>query len=181
MKKHLTNKLLWQSLLSTIVLGTIIIIAVGSLGASAEETKKDLGGGMIEKTIVYTFWDGGTETYTGKENEHGIRNGLWIIVSKNADGTIDLKEEVTYVNGIRTGISKTTESDGYIKYECYRNGRVYPCTKSKNVIAEDATAFHVLAQRYPWFTNKLLIFGFDNEYVEAVSYTHLTLPTILLV
>jgi hypothetical protein len=175
MKKHLSNKLLWQSLLSSIVLGIIIIIAVGSLGASAEETKKDIGGGFIEKTIVYTFVDGVKDIYTGKEDGYGVRQGLWTIHSESKDGKTTRKEEVTYVDGIRTGRSKITEGD-YIKYVCYKDGRVYPCTKGERNIAEDASAFQVLTQRYPWFMDKLFLCRYDNEYVEAYLNT---LETIL--
>ncbi len=175
MKNHLSNKLLWQSLLSAIVLGIIILIAVGSLGARAKETKKDLGGGWIEKTIDYVFVDGYKDIYTGKEDGYGIRQGLWTIVSISAEGKTVREEEVTYVDGIRTGRSKITE-DNVTKYECYRNGRVYPCTKGEKIIAEDVSAFQVLTQSYPWFADKLYMFSFNNEYVEAYLDT---LETIL--
>jgi hypothetical protein len=175
MKKHLSKKTLWQSLLSAIALGITILIAVGSLGANAKETKKDLGGGWIEKTIDYVFVDGYSDIYTGKEDGYGIRQGLWTIVSKKADGTIVREEEVTYVDGIRTGRSKII-NDNLTTYECYRNGRVYPCTKGEQIIAEDVSAFQVLAQTYPWFADKLYMFSFDNEYLKAYLDT---LETIL--
>jgi hypothetical protein len=167
MKKHLSKKTLWQSLLSAIALGITILIAVGSLGASAKETKKDLGGGRVEKTIEYTFVDGATEIFTGIEDEYGIRNGSWTIKTISADEEFWTKEELTYVNGIRTGISKFTDSSGKLEYKCYRNGRAYPCTKGEQIIAEDVSAFQVLTQSYPWFADKLYMISFENEYVEA--------------
>ena len=80
MKKHLSKKTLWQSLLSIIALGIIFILAVGSLygiflGVNADQTKRDVGGGMVEVEIEYTQWLGGTETYSGREDEYGRRKG----------------------------------------------------------------------------------------------------------
>lgn len=179
MKKHLSKKTLWQSLLSIIALGIIFILAVGSLdsllGSSARQTKRDIGGGMVQKTIEYTQWPGGSETYRGKEDEYGRRQGIWTIEEINWDGTELGTEEVTYVDGIRTGKTSTSKN-GVSTHECYKNGRVYPCTKGEQIIAEDASAFQVLARHYPWFIDKFLLFEFDNENVQAYMDT---LETIL--
>ncbi len=178
MKKHLSKKTLWQSLLSIIALGIIFILAVGSLdfilGSSARQTKTDVGGGMVQTYIVYTHWPGGSDTYIGKEDEYGRRQGIWTISGENWDGTYLGTEEVTYVDGIRTGSTQTFK--GVTTTQCYKNGRVYPCTKGEQNIAEDASAFQVLAQHYPWFVDKFLIFGLDNEHVKAYVDT---LETIL--
>jgi len=175
MKKHLSKKTLWQSLLSIIALGIIILFALGSVGQSAKQTKKDVGGGMVEKKIVYTSWPSGSDTYTGREDAYGRRQGVWTITEENYDEEIISTEKVTYVDGIRTG-STTTSKGGSPTYECYRNGRVYPCTKGEQIMAEDASAFQVLAQYYPWFIDRFLIFEIDNEYVKAYVDT---LETIL--
>jgi hypothetical protein len=156
------------------VLGIAILLALGCFGARATETKKDLGNGMIEKKIDYVFVDGYNETFIGKEDKYGVRQGVWTIECKKKDGTVTRKEEVTYVDGIRTG-SKITE-DGRVTYECYKNGRVYPCTKSNWNHAEYVTAHQVLIQHYPWFAERLNMFSFEEGYVEAYLDT---LETIL--
>lgn len=180
MKKHLSKKTLWLSLLSILALGFVFILAVGSiedlLGSSAEQTKKDIGGGMVQKSITYTHWPGGSDTYRGKEDEYGRRQGIWTITGENWDGTDLGIQEVTYVDGKRTG-STYVEQREVITQECYKNDRSYPCnTKGEQIIAGDASAFQVLAQYYPWFVAKFLILDIDNEQVKAYVDT---LETIL--
>ncbi len=179
MTKHLSKKTFWQSLLSIIALGIIFILAVGSLyglafGVNAEQTKKDVGGGMVEVEIEYTQWLGGTETYSGREDEYGRRQGIWTREWNNEEG-IEGKEEIAYVDGTRTGKTSTFKT-GVSTNNCYKNDRGYPCTKGEQIITEDASAFQVLAQHYPWFVDKFSIFGLDNEHIKAYMDT---LETIL--
>lgn len=176
MKKHLSKKTLWQSLLSIIALGIIFILAVGTGGASAKQTKKDVGGGKVEKKIVYTHWPSGSDTYTGKEDGYGRRQGIWTIEIENFEEKNVSTEKVTYVDGIRTASTTTYVNSSYVTHECYKNGRVYPCTKGEQIIAEDASAFEVLTQHYPWFVDKFLLFELDNEHVK--EYVD-TMETIL--
>ena len=166
MKKHLSKKALWQSLLSVIAFGIFFILAAGSieslLGSSARQTKTDVGGGMVRKSITYTHWPGGSDTYTGKEDEYGRRQGIWTITGENWDGTDLGTQEVTYVDGKRTG-SAWTKKNEVSTQECYKNDRGYPCTtKGEQIITGDASAYQVLAQYYPWFVDKFLILELDN-------------------
>ncbi len=174
MKKQLSKKTFWQSVWSVVVLGILFILAVGSLESKTTTSKRDLGGKVVETTIDFNDNDDKKKIYTGVEDDWGVRNGPFKIRTQTKFEWEE--EEVLYVNGKRTGKSKTTDLYGRIKYTCYKRGVAYDCPKAEHIFAEDATAFQVLSGKYPWFTNQLIVFGYDNEYVEAYMDT---LETIL--
>jgi len=158
------------------VLSIFFFIAVGTGSTDTRtETREHLGGDVVKTTI--TLVNSGDEKkiiYTGVEDYRGVRNGNY---TKRTETTgYWTEEELTYKNGKRTGISKTTTSTGKVTYKCYKNNRNYPCIKAESINTENGTAFRVLADIYPWFSNELFVFGYDNNYVEAYMDT---LETIL--
>jgi hypothetical protein len=174
MEKLKSKKSFWQSVMSVAVLAIFFILAVGTGGKGSTTTKRHLDGDVVETTVDFNASNGKKKIYTGVEDFRGIRTGPYKIRTRTDYGWME--EEVDFVNGKRTGICKTTFSSGKIEYSCYKNNQSYPCIKAEHNIVENATAFQVLSGKYPWFTNQLTVFGYDNEYVEAYMDT---LETIL--
>jgi hypothetical protein len=157
------------------VLSIFIFLGADSLfGPNVSTTREDLGGGLVQTTQDFRDNDDKKIILTGKEDDRGVRNGPF---TRRTQTRFEWEEEeLTYVNGKRTGRSVTTDMFGNIEYTCYKRGVAYDCDKAEHIIAEDATAFQVLTDKYPWFTSTLSVFGYNDEYVEAYLDT---LETIL--
>ncbi len=164
MKRQLSKKTFWQSILSSIVLGFMILLAAGST-SDKKVIKEDLGNGYIKVTTTYGGAENTVETVTGKGDEYIRYHGLVIRESKS--DSYWSREEVNYRNGVRSGMTTFTDSKGVTKYTCYVGGVAEPCYKAEHLITADASAFQVLGAKHPWFIDKLYVFGYDKDNVEA--------------
>jgi hypothetical protein len=174
MRKQLTKKTFEKSLLSVLILGVIILLAIGSNGSRPKVKKEDLGGGYVRQTTAFNDVESTVQTVTGRIDKHGIRDGLIRIETKSVYSTC--VEEINYRNRVRNGMATTTWGDRPPEYTCYTNGVAYPCSEWKKSIKQATSAYEVLAGKHPWYKNTLFVFGFDNEYVGAYLDT---LETIL--
>ena len=175
MKKQLIRKSFWQSLWSLPILGVFILSALATEGVKDKVTKEDQGGGVIKETTTFSGGENRSRTVTGKIDEYGVRDGWIETVSVSSFGT--QTENVYWEDGYRKGTATTTYSDGREPTtRCWSKGISYTCTKSEQIFAEDVSAFQVLFGKYPWFTDELIVFGYDNAYLEAYLDT---LETIL--
>ena len=174
MKKHLSKKALWQSLLSVLALGIFILLSTGSYEFIFFT---DYLGDGVYKTTDY-FSKDEREITTGKRDDYGRWHGPVTIELYVGEFTLSETEEVTMVNGKRHGKSKTTWSplqDSYT-YTCYNMGQRVDCEESARKSMAVVSSFQVLSNKYPWFLYTLNAFGFEDEYVEAYMDT---LETVL--
>jgi hypothetical protein len=175
MKKHLTKKALWQSLLSVITLGFFILLALGSvLDKWAEYEVEDLGNGMLKETDH--LGNSETTSYMGRRNDKGRWQGPLVVVNSDPGLYKVSTEEVVMVNGVRHGESRITSTYNkfnppqvYVHHFKYNMGHLIegPNNKSAYSRMADIPAFKVLGSKYPWFLLSLNIFGFDTTYVES--------------
>jgi hypothetical protein len=186
MKKQLSKKALWQSLLSIGVLGIFLVLATGTTGYfldvyEAMITKEEyLGDGKYKTTTKID--ENADRIMTGTKDIRGRWQGETTreIIR---DGFVKLIEEVNMVDGKRDGISKTTRrregKEDIITEECYKMGKkvswIY-CEEAARKSMAVVSSFQVLSNNYPWFLYTLNAFDFENEYVEAYMDT---LETVL--
>lgn len=176
MKKYLSKKLLWQSLLSVMALGIFILLATGSLGSfgGPNVTLEKYGDGLYRETTLYA-----TESYTyvttydGNRDEYGRWHGPIVIIKTYRIGagseTESHSEQVNMVHGMRHGISITKNNLGIVIKKCwYFMGFQYHSEKKAALFnTEDSSAFQVLTSKFSWFLFTLNAFSYEDEYVEA--------------
>jgi len=171
MKKQLSKKLLWQSILSVLAMGILILLAVGSSSSdwnSLPELRYEYGKGWIETA---TLTHGRVKTTTGERDIYGNWDGPIKIESSDVNHQ-KFTIEVNMVHGKRHGICKTTIFDGIEVFHCYNMDNVVDCEKkAAHTRTADITAFQVLNDKYPVFLLTLNAFGFEDEYVEAYMDT----------
>ncbi len=176
MKQQQFKKAWWPSILSLVTLGIFVLLAIGSFTPLDEIMKyefKHLGNGVYEE-IDYSTESEYTKT-TGKRDKKGRWQGPINIYYSGGSGF----EEVTMVNGLRQGTSKTTYSGfpaPYVFTNCYNMGVEVPCNKSTGTGQTDISAYRILGENYSWYFFSLYCYGFDSTYVE--SYLD-TLETLL--
>jgi hypothetical protein len=173
MKRHWTKKAFWQSLVSVIVLGVFIFLAVGSVDDLMDmfypkiSVKRDnRGNGIYEETEIHKTVNGGDKTriFTGRCDAYGKWQGPVVI---KWNGNNSYTEEVNFVDGLRQGESITTFSDGRVVTKSYDKGKYVTQLKAEFNNTADNSAFNILLIKYPWFFYTLNVFDFDNKYVEA--------------
>lgn len=167
MKKIITKKSFWQSLLSTFIIALFAYIALASLGGISQQ-KYQLPDGRWEISKHYS--DGNTETTTGNMDENGLWEGPVKVEYENDNYMLTHTEEVTMKAGQRHGTSTVTYPSGYVANYCYQHGeRVNEkyCQQAENKSANDISANAIFTESYPWFAFKLEAFGFNPDYVKS--------------
>jgi len=169
MKKHLSKKLLWQSILSLALLGMMVMLSIGSeFGVPVETTY--LGNGQYAATAIIFPEFQEEKTYGGRDEYQRWHGPVRIHRERITTTSI---ETVTMVHGVRHGVSKTKYPEfgmhGEDTYhtECYDMGTVIDCKKSAPQITTDISAYKELAYSYPWYLSKLIEFGHDSAFVEG--------------
>jgi hypothetical protein len=169
MKKHLSKKALWQSLLSVITIGIFLLLALGSIELQnyIDWETQDMGDGVKKETLKPT---GMVErSCTGSKDSEGRWQGV-VTIEWGGDQTYT--EEVFMSHGERSGKSVRTYPDGTKEEDYYVDGvKLAKDEKAAHGITEDISAFQVLGNKYPWFLFSMNAFGFDNVYVEAYMDT----------
>jgi hypothetical protein len=177
MKNRLTKKSFWQSLLSFIVLGVFILLAVKSIfpfGLDIPETKTiKLADGSYEETF---FTVTQKRTTTGFKDKYN--NWTGDVTVKWTGGSYGYTEKCTMIEGRRWGMSThiypwgfaNSPGGHYTEYYVYIDGMRVSRLKDANSMT-DSSAFQVLGNKYPWFLFSLNAFGFDSLYVEAYMDT----------
>ena len=163
MKKIRINKQVWQSMLSVIVFGVFVYLALGSFKPEQVKIQKELlDDGNWISTVNHK--DGSQEVTKGGVDENNNWNGEIIIEYLDADGNKSF-EKVNMDHGYRHGESEITDSDGNVKKVCYDHGERVECKKSATIT--DNSAFEILSYKYPWYAFKLNALGFKNDYFKA--------------
>ena len=160
MKKHLSKKSFWQSILSLFAAGIIIFLAVGSLdleiGLVQETWYNEYNGTYTQESIIFPDFE--PERITGYLDGLGRFHGPATITTEGASGSI--YEEVNMVHGVRHGISKTTHlvfiygQDPYVETVCYDMGEVIDRKKSLLSGTAYTSSFEELDYSYPWYRNQ---------------------------
>ena len=169
MKKHLSKKALWQSLLSVITLGIFILLAVGSLDMLEITSTTLLDDGRYEETFA-NLRKNVSRTITGKRDAQGRWNGQVTIEYASRKGSYTEEAHMAY--GMRQGISTRTYPSGRKVDEYYINNILvdFPTKAARGSMA-DVSAFQILNNKYPWFLFALNASDFDSLYVEAYMDT----------
>jgi hypothetical protein len=166
MKTKWSKSMIWQSILSILVLAIFVALAIGS---DFSQQKKELGNGIWEESK--NFSNGKVETITGKIDEYGNWSGPAKITHENEDKELVYTEEVNMVDGVRNGISKLTYTNGVVIEHCYDMGVRKVCEKSALITTVETSAFSVLSYKYPWFQAKLGALNFNADYLKAYMDT----------
>ncbi|KPL20415.1 MAG: hypothetical protein AMS23_10980, partial [Bacteroides sp. SM1_62] len=168
MKRYLNRELLWQSLLSVVVLGIIIILAMGT--SSQEYGLPDFGTEYLNFEYYVVTRDISGESYYTKTEGRRDKYGKWqgpVKIKYISKGKVRVTEEINMVDGLRHGICKTTFDDGSVIYDEYNmDNRCEPEKAAKSTV-KDISAFRLLGNKYHWYIYSLNAFGFENEHVEA--------------
>jgi hypothetical protein len=171
MKKHLTKKTFWQSVVSVIAAGIFILLAAGSGMGLFSIDVKHLGNGNYEENENFL---GDTKTTRGRIDDKGRWNGPIEIIEVSANGESKITEEVNMVNGLRDGESRITFVEGplgNVHVHTYKYNMGHKINgglkKTAHNTMADISAFQILGNKYPWFMLSLNVFGFDTAYVQA--------------
>lgn len=168
MKKHVDKNSFRQSLLSVVMLGIIIILAVGT--SSEEYGLPDFGTEYLNYEYYVVTRDISGESYYTKTEGRRDKYGKWqgpVKIKYISKGKVTMTEEINMVDGLRHGICKTTCDDGSVYYDKYNMDNRREPVKAAKRTAKDISAFGLLDNKYPWFIYSLNAFGFANEHVEA--------------
>ena len=167
MKKIKIKKSIWQFVLSAIVFGVFIYLALGSgTIEQIKEQKRQLDNGNWESAIYHK--DGRQEITTGPQDEYKNWHGTVIIEYQDKEGNIT-SEEVNMDHGLRNGESITKDSEGNIEVACYDKGIRVECKKS--AIITGNSAYEILNYKYPWYNFKLNSLGFTDDYLKMFMDT----------
>ena len=181
MKKQASKKTIWQSLISLMVMGILIVTATGSLEMSQlaglffsvpirSETKYMGNDIYTETTQIGQNLDSYLIMYEYQLDEYGRKHGP--MTRTNTFITSNLAyvhETVNMVHGLRHGKATTTYGDGTISYRCYDMGVKVDCNKAAHITPTESSAYQIINNKYPWYLSSLNAFGFDNEYVETFT------------
>lgn len=176
MKKQLTKKVFWQSLLSAITLGIFILLAVGSVLDNFLKYKVEYQGDGIYKETDYLSYKRNT-IKEGRKDDKGKWNGQVEFSSIDDNIGTSTTEKVTMAHGVRHGESITTyrylNTIPIVKHRFYYMGRIIDGEPVKSTFSSmaDISAFQILVKKYPWFFYSLNAFGFDSLYVKAYMDT----------
>lgn len=178
MKFKLSKKTFWQSLISGIVLGIFILMAMGSLIDFLNYDLKYLGNGVYEETDYY----GTNKTITtGERDDKGRWHGPVKIKSDYPDYEESTEEEVNMNHGARHGLSSTTvycdsRITNYTDFYYMGNNLAEDhLDKAAEISSTDTSAYQVLGDKYPWHLITLNTFGFDSLYIKSYMDTLETL------
>jgi flagellar hook assembly protein FlgD len=176
MKRHWTKKAFWQSLVSVIVLGVFIFLAVGSVDDLMDmfypkiSVKRDnRGNGVFEETETHKY--SGVKYINGSCDRYERWQGPVTIRWCDEKGVLKYTEEVNMIEGLRNGESKTTFSDGRVVIKLYDKGKYVTQLKGASNSKADNSAFNILATKYSWFLYTLNVFDFDTAYVKSYMDT----------
>jgi len=174
MKKHSGKRSLWSTLLSVLVLGIIILLAVGTSRDDYPTLITDyLGSERYSETRYHDKVD---INFLGNRDTYGRWQGMVRITHAALNNRDCFIEEVIMVNGKRWGLSKITREDGSVEYIKYKKDiKIDETEKSAHISMVDISAFQVLSNKYPWFLYSLNAFVFEHEYIEAYMDTLETL------
>lgn len=171
MKKHLSKKAFWQSLLSLTALGIFILLATGTAPLLTPEefdtffTETEyLGDGVFEETEYLDLKDE-RRIIKGKTDKNGRWHGP-VTISIKCTSCAESYEEVNMENGMRHGKSVLYEG-GNVYTKCYKMDQPVKCEEAARKSMADVSSFQVLRNQYPWFLYTLNALDFENEYVEA--------------
>ena len=168
MKNFLRKNAVWHSIMSVLVLAIFVYFAYASGALTAKKELVHLGDGVYKEIIRYT--DDAGEVYTGTFDEYGKWHGEITIVEIVKNEVIR-KEVVTMVNGVRHGQSKYSSVGYPDEVYCYNMGVRIDCKKAATLLSDEKSGFEILSDKYPWYTNKLNAFGFDDAYLMAFMDT----------
>ena len=175
MKKQLNIKTFWLSILSVMVLGISILLALGTIDEDnpfPEEQLEYLGDDVYRQTYTY-----GEELVQRIITGERDKNGRWwgpvkIIIFSPVLPLLTYVEEIYYMrDGLRHGQSILTYVDGTVEVDCYKMGNEVDCEKSTQDDTSDTSSFYVLSNKYPWYSFALNACGFDSNYVASYMDT----------
>ncbi len=177
MKKYLSKKILWQSLLSLSAIGIFILLAVGSdvidLDAMGIVPTYSRDMTYNEKTNQFTETEAYSRTKkttigTRDRGAHRWHGKVTVTYESIVPKYYDFKEEVEMVHGKRNGTSTITYlQSGTVIYKCYNMGIKVECKKAAPVNEAEISAYQVLSSKYPWYLFALNATGFKDADVES--------------
>jgi len=177
MKKQLSKRSLWQSILSVVALGIFILLAAGSDNILYLFLRDYwVGGGRIkleDGTYQSTTSYGGVDVIIiGDQKKFGYWEGVTTIehVSQST-GLVLYSEVVNMENGKRHGLGIVTKSDGTKTLYAYYMGHRIENKKAAHINNAGNSAYQIFIYKYPWYVYSLNTFGFENEYIEAYMDT----------
>ncbi len=172
MKKRLTKKAFWQSLLSVTVFGIFILFAIGSVfDYLLKYDSEYLGNGIYKETNYFEFST--KQTTQGRKDDKGRWNGQVEYNMFSDDVLSPTTEIVTMSHGVRHGESTTTNVQNgmqIVKRKFYYMGHLISEEEFQISTFEskaDNSAFQILVKKYPWFFFSLNGLGYDSLYVKA--------------
>ncbi len=173
MKKHLNIKTFWLSVLSVIVMGISILLALGTIDEDnpfPDKQMEDLGDGVYRETTAFENYQFIT---TGERDKNGRWWGPVKVIFFNTEYPLEISvEEIYYMkDGRRNGQSITTYVDGTVIVNCYKMGKKVDCEKSTQDDTSDTSSFYILSNKYPWYSFALNAYGFDSSYVASYMDT----------
>ncbi len=166
MKKLKFNKVYWRNIISFLIFGVFIHFAMSTITGTNQQ-KRDLGDGRVEIARIYS--DGTEEIIQGRSDGYESWQGPTTIEYKDDMGMRTAFEEVNMVDGKRHGKSIVTYPGGGQTVFCYNMGERVECEKS--ALAGHNSSYEILSYKYPWFTLKLNVFGFSDDYIKAYMDT----------
>jgi hypothetical protein len=165
MKKMKFSKTQWQNLLSVLVMGIFVCVAMATIPAGTNQQKRKLDDGRWE--IAQRLSDGNQRIITGNSDGYENWQGPVTIETLDFDGNRTSLEEVTMIDGLRHGNSIHTFPDGRRGLICYEMGERVDCEKSARIKSAENSGYEILKYKYPWFVYQLNAFGFDSLYIES--------------
>jgi hypothetical protein len=171
MKKNLFKKSFLKSILSTFILISVIICALGCF--------EELIFGLFNFRSLEEMPDGQTKEiddcfYTRRETTGFRKDGKWDggieIVRTDKDAIVKSIETGYYLDGKRTGkfVTKYYNDKGEVTetyIDCYFLDIAGPCGKSATI--ENESAYDILINKYPYFYRDLKAFHFENGHVKS--------------
>ena len=184
MKSKISKNSPWQTIVSVIVLAIFTYISLATFtynDDAVERSREPLANG--DYLVTTRFKTERINKCQGPVDSKGRFNGsVTVTVFDRLNGG-DLQKEGLFStekcimkDGLRHGFSITIFEDGRIVENCYKHGEVVVCDeKSANTLAA-LSSYDLLSLRYPWYTNLLNAFRYDDEYVKSFMDT---LETVL--
>lgn len=180
MKRQLRHKSKWQFLLSAVVAGIFILLALGSdLDQMWNEIAPDeeyLEDGSWKSTEFFATSHQITE---GKRDDKKRWHGN-VTIGWYGDRGLRREEEVQMEHGVRHGWSTYTNYDTYnseprVTKRFYIMGVEFVKEKAKKKAAGDITPQEILYNKYFWYHLKLQSFEFDSLYIDTFLDTLMTM------
>jgi hypothetical protein len=167
MKSKISKKSRWQTIASVIVLAIFTYVAIASV--SYDVTREILANGEHLMTQKYTDGSGRILTQ-GPVDSYNHFYGPCTIEIFDEFGK-QSTEKCIMKSGWRHGVSVITYSNGVTVTDCYDNGLIVECDEKSAKTLAALSSYDVLSLQYPWYTNLLNAFGYDDYYMKSFMDT----------